>query len=237
MDVEVVGVASDGTEIVYAEEAVSTESVAAPTDLLRASENASRRARRKPKRAPPPRAPIVAAARGDSLGTTTGRLPNVRQVTRKPPPPDRQAHEPLPVARRSRSHRPPVATTPANAVSEYQRLVAVLRSGRHAAAIAGFRRFVARYPKSDYADNAQYWLGEAYYDQKKFADALREFQRVAVRFPNGNKVSDAILKTAFCQLNLGKKAGAIAALERLIAEFPDSRPATLARQKLGRLRE
>jgi tol-pal system protein YbgF len=137
---------------------------------------------------------------------------------------------------RRRSRRPPVASTSATAVAEYQRLVALLRSGDHGKAIAGFRRFVARYPRSDYADNAQYWLGEAFYDQKQFERALREFERVAERFPGGNKVADAILKAAFCRINLKDERAAIALLSRLVADFPDSRPADLARQKLERLR-
>jgi tol-pal system protein YbgF len=257
-EVEVVGVASDGTEIAYADDAILDESVAAPTDLLRASTEKPRaRPRDTPRRgAPPPleipddmigdraanqnRGAGLAATGvptggwGDTLGTTTGGVPTIGQVTRESPVPDRQAREPSLVTRRSR--RPPVASTSATAVAEYQRLVALLRSGDHGKAIAGFRRFVARYPRSDYADNAQYWLGEAFYDQKQFERALREFERVAERFPGGNKVADAILKAAFCRINLKDERAAIALLSRLVADFPDSRPADLARQKLERLR-
>lgn len=231
-EVEVVAVTGDGTEIVYVDEAAEDDSVAAPTDLLRDSRPAPRRT----PRLPPP-IELPASAAGDSLGTTRGRIPKVAQVTRAKPRPPAQAREPIAASPRPRRRRPPVATTPASAVAVYQRLVAKLRAGEHAAAIAGFRRFVARYPRSDYADNAQYWLGEAYYDQKKFTEAHREFLQVAERFPGGNKVSDALLKAAFCRVNLGQSASAIQLLERVIAEHPDSRPAQLARQKLERLRD
>lgn len=235
VEVEVVGVASDGTEIVYADEATESKSVAAPTDLLRASTEKPKPARKVARRVAPPPLELPPRATSDTLGTTTGRLPTVKQITRAPPKLDRQAREAGPS--RVRSRRPSVATTPATAIAEYQRLVALLRGGEHGAAITGFRRFVARYPKSDYADNAQYWLGEAYYDQKDFAAALREFERVAERYPRGNKVPAAILKAAFCRINLGQTRRAIALLERLIADYPDSRPAGLAREKLERLRE
>ena len=41
-------------------------------------------------------------------------------------------------------------------------------------ALTGFRKFLARYRTHGYADNAQYWIGECYYDLNQFHAAARE---------------------------------------------------------------
>lgn len=225
---EVVGVEADGTEIVYTGEAASDDSVAAPTALLREDEPAP--PRRRAAAPPPPVAlPADAGAATESLGTTR-RVPRVAEALGAAPP----VHARRSVPPRPRRRRAEAAPVSAPVIARYQRLVATLRAGHHAEAIAGLRAFLARYPKSDYADNAQYWLGEAYYDQKQFARARAEFGRVIQRFPDGNKVPDAMLKQAFCDLNLGHLETARGILERLVARYPDSRPADLARQKLDK---
>ena len=151
--------------------------------------------------------------------------------------------------RRARKKRPRGAPGPAAAEppvaarssvdprAAYKRHYKALRAGQHASAIEGFRAFVAEHPRHDYADNAQYWLGEAFYDQKQFAEALIEFEQVARRFPNGNKVPDAMLKAAFCEQNLGHADRARALLRRIVREHPKTNPAGLAADRLALLSE
>jgi TolA-binding protein len=78
----------------------------------------------------------------------------------------------------------------------YRRSYEALRQGQHDGAVDGFREFLRRYATHDLADNAQYWLGECYYDSKDFPAAVREFRRVVERFPHGNKVPDACSRSA-----------------------------------------
>jgi len=54
--------------------------------------------------------------------------------------------------------------------------------------------FLARYPKDELAANAQYWLGETYYGEKKWNDAIVEFQKVLKEYKGSDKVPDALLK-------------------------------------------
>ncbi len=56
-----------------------------------------------------------------------------------------------------------------------------------------------KFPQSDLADNAQYWIGECFYSQKKFQEAKEGFAAVAEHFPFGNKVPDALYKEASVQ--------------------------------------
>jgi tetratricopeptide (TPR) repeat protein len=54
-----------------------------------------------------------------------------------------------------------------------------------------------RHPDSEYAGNAQYWIGECYYTQRDYARALEAFNKVIERYPKGQKVPDALLKVGF----------------------------------------
>jgi len=54
--------------------------------------------------------------------------------------------------------------------------------------------FLARFPKDELAPNAQYWLGETYYAEKKWNDAIVEFQKVLKEYKGSDKVPDALLK-------------------------------------------
>ena len=48
--------------------------------------------------------------------------------------------------------------------------------------------------QATFLDNAQYWLGEAYYVNHDYTNALAAFQRVVDKYPQSRKVPDALLK-------------------------------------------
>jgi tol-pal system protein YbgF len=117
----------------------------------------------------------------------------------------------------------------------YRAALEHLRAGRHDQAVATFRAFVRQHPGHDYADNAQYWLGECFYDRKEFSMALREFRLVAQKFPHGNKVPDAQLKVAFSYLALGSARPARETLQEITRNFPRHPASGLATAKLAEL--
>jgi tol-pal system protein YbgF len=110
-----------------------------------------------------------------------------------------------------------------------------LRAGRHDAAERGFREFVRRFPHHDYADNAQYWLGECFYDQKRYDKAAPEFKSVVQRWPTGNKAPDAMLKLGFSLLALGDVDKGRQALRELPSAYPRTEAARLASERLAQL--
>ncbi|HEX4458304.1 MAG TPA: tol-pal system protein YbgF [Polyangia bacterium] len=110
-----------------------------------------------------------------------------------------------------------------------------LRAGHHDEAARQFRDFVKRYPRHDYADNAQYWLGEVYYDQKRFDEAAPEFRAVVQRWPTGNKAPDAMLKLGFTLAAEGKTTEARTILRELPSAYPHTEAARLAEERLTQL--
>ena len=86
------------------------------------------------------------------------------------------------------------------------------------------------------ADNAQYWLGEAYYVNKSFPEAQAAFQRVVDKYPQSRKRPDALLKIGFCQLRteaVGVRPRAT--LTQVVTQFPDTPAGHLAQQRLDKM--
>lgn len=103
-------------------------------------------------------------------------------------------------------------------------------AGRFEQAIQGFQTFMRLHASSDYAGNAQYWLGECYYSQEQYAQAVEAFQRTVESYPQGSKTPDALMKMASALNQLGQPGHAEEALQLLRSRYPDS-PA--ARRPLG----
>jgi tol-pal system protein YbgF len=131
----------------------------------------------------------------------------------------------------------PVAGTPGGVASggeqaAYAQAFDAIKSANYPAAIAGFQQFLADYPGSELTDNAQYWLGEAYYVTRDYQKAAGAFRSVS---PQSRKASDALLKLGYSQFELKQFAEARTTLTEVQQRFPDSDAARLAAERLQRL--
>ena len=118
----------------------------------------------------------------------------------------------------------------------YDRAFNLLKDGRYELAIASFKAYLETYPNADYADNAQYWLGEANYAQRRYDVALQEFNKVLDNYPKSSKRADAMLKMGFSYQELGKTEDAEAVLGNIITMFPDTTAARLAQKRIQDLK-
>jgi tol-pal system protein YbgF len=91
------------------------------------------------------------------------------------------------------------------------------------------------YSGSDLADNAQYWLGEAYYVTRDYEKASIAFRTVGQQWPDSRKAADALLKLGFSEFELKRYAQARAALNEVKTRFPESDAARLASERLQRI--
>jgi tol-pal system protein YbgF len=110
-----------------------------------------------------------------------------------------------------------------------------LKSADYPKAIAGLRSFVATYPDSPLASNAQYWLGEAYYVTHEYPSAIGAFQEVVTKWPDSRKAPDAMVKVGFTQSAMGKNGDARVTLENVAKRYPGTEAAQLATERLKRL--
>jgi len=95
-----------------------------------------------------------------------------------------------------------------------------------------FKRFLEVYPKSKYAENAHYWLGECYFAEKKFDEAILEFDEVIKNYPKGNKVPDALFRQGMAFLEMNDTTNAKLIFKEVIKRFPKSDQAKRASKKL-----
>lgn len=105
-------------------------------------------------------------------------------------------------------------------------------SGRYQTAILGFETFLQRFPNNSYASNAQFWLGDCYFNQQEYALAAQEFEKVLNNYTNAPKNPDALLKIAIAKLQLGKTQEARQVVDTLSRRYPKS-PATQKAQELA----
>ena len=163
-----------------------------------------------------------------------GRLQSleVAQAQAADPPPvaiaDLATEDPVPFV-----SRPPVLA--GSDQDNYQLAFDLLKNGRYVESAEAFDQFLAVFPSSPLADNAQYWLAETYYVQRQFTTALPTFQLVVDQYPDSTKLPDALLKIGFCNYELQQWNAARDALSRVAREFPDTTAARLATQRLERL--
>jgi tol-pal system protein YbgF len=220
----VVGVTEDGTEIVYEGDAAAGRPAAlaatAPGTAPGTPDDES----------PAPRRAQPAAAAPPTLAGVPAVTDRI-EVTRRVPPISARSATRQKTRDQTRDHDAP-GDRNGDAAAEYRVAVELVKAGKHDEALAALRAFIARYPRHDYADNAQYWLGEAYYAQRDYVRALTEFRAVIEVYPRGNKVPDALLKVGYCYQAMGQAEKAHAVLEQVVTRYPKSEPAALAAKRL-----
>ena len=108
-----------------------------------------------------------------------------------------------------------------------------LKAGSYSVAITGFKDFLSTYPSSALAENAQYWLGEAYYVTHDLDSASSAFKTVLQKYPDGRKTPDALLKLGYTQLEQKKVSDGRASLQQVVQKYPGTDAAKLAADRLA----
>lgn len=145
-----------------------------------------------------------------------------------PPPSPSRSASPIPPATAA-VPTPPVIADDARAQTA---ALALLKGGKLKDARRKFQELLRRFPTSRLADDAQYWIGETYYLEKRYDKAILEYDKVVINYAKGDKVPGALLKQGFAFLALGDKASAKQLLNQLVGEYPDSDEAKTARSRL-----
>ena len=194
---------------------------------------------------------------GGDLGRLEGRIDELRHRvevlvrtletgSRSSPPPSPPAGRPAEAARGSETPR--TGPGPVRPSDVYQTAYIDFTRGNYTLAIAAFEEFIKRFPDSELADNAQYWVGEAHFSLARelaakgqpavqaYERAAQEFRKVVINYPRGDKVPSALYKEALTLLELKQQALATARLQYLVDQFPQTEEAALARDRLASLR-
>jgi tol-pal system protein YbgF len=111
-----------------------------------------------------------------------------------------------------------------------------LLRGNYQLALQGFGQFMQQYPNSELTDNAQYWIGEVFYAQGRYSNAVEEFEKVLRNYQKGDKRASATLKIAFAYISMDENEQARLYLDEVIREYPESEEANRAKERLANLK-
>jgi tol-pal system protein YbgF len=114
----------------------------------------------------------------------------------------------------------------------YSEAYRTFKDGNYSVAREKFGEFLRSFSDTEYSDNAQFWIGECYYFEEKYEEAILEYEKVVQNYPDGNKVPNALLKQALSFLKLEDKSSSKLLLQRVIKEYPNTNAARIARSKL-----
>ncbi len=117
----------------------------------------------------------------------------------------------------------------------YNQALESFKNQKYDVARAQFQAFLKANPNDPYSDNAQFWIGETYYQEKNYKYAINEYVQVSDKYPKGNKVPAALYKIGLCFEQLKKIPEASAMYKQLVESFPDSEEAAKAKGQLEKL--
>ena len=134
---------------------------------------------------------------------------------------------------------PPAPIVPVSAGVSPQRMYDTAwvdyTSGQWALAIQGFEGYIKSFPRSELTDDAQFYIGQAYYANGEFKEAISAFGQVMAAYPDGDVVPEATYKRGLSLDRLGQTERARTSFELIIENYPESPMAPLAQQAVNRL--
>jgi len=110
-----------------------------------------------------------------------------------------------------------------------------ITGGNYDLARREFQDYLKYYGDTDLASNAQFYLGEIAYSQKKYDQAVTEYERVLTNYPKSFKLAPAHLKKGMALIELGQKTSGVRELRDVVKRFPGTEEERRARAKLKEL--
>ncbi len=102
-------------------------------------------------------------------------------------------------------------------------------------AVSEFENFLRTYPRSEQAGDAQYFIGECYYQQGMFKEAVAAYESGISTYPGSQRLPDMYFKRGMAFNALGLVDRARESWELVVKNFPNSDAGRLARQRLDQI--
>ncbi|MDO9413697.1 MAG: tol-pal system protein YbgF [Pseudolabrys sp.] len=115
-----------------------------------------------------------------------------------------------------------VATLPPSASpqDEYDLAYGYVLHKDYAQAEAAFRDFIKKYPNERLQPDAQYWLGESFYQRQRYRDAAESFLAVSTKHDKSGKAPDSLLRLGQSLAAMNQKEAACATLSEVGRKYP-----------------
>jgi tol-pal system protein YbgF len=115
-----------------------------------------------------------------------------------------------------------LATLPPSAKpqDEYDMAYGYVLHKDYGLATQAFRDFIRKHPDEKLIPDAQYWMGEALYQQQHYRDAAEAFLTVSTKYEHSGKAPDSLLRLGQSLAALNKKEAACATLAEVGRKYP-----------------
>jgi TolA-binding protein len=107
-------------------------------------------------------------------------------------------------------------------------------AGNYELAVGGYQEFLAKFPNDPRAAEAQLGIADAYYNQRKFEQAVLEYDLFLQNYPENDRTKSALYKKGLA-LAEHNPAEAIPVLQKVAKDYPNTVEATNASQKVREL--
>lgn len=108
-------------------------------------------------------------------------------------------------------------------------------TGKYDLAMQEFTDYLKYFGDTQFAPNAQFYVGDIYYRKQDYQDALQAFDAVLERWPDNNKTADAHYMKGKSLMELGKRDAAAREFRDVYSKYPDSPLAAQAKDQLKQL--
>jgi tol-pal system protein YbgF len=138
---------------------------------------------------------------------------------------------------------PPAVSAPAPVVSPttvsptrlYDMAWADYTAGNYDLAIEGFSSYVRSFPKSEFSDNAQYYIGQSHYLRGKFPEAVDAFNRLIATYPRSDVIGQAYFNRGRSFEEMKQPDRARESYDYVVKNLAETDAGRLAKQRLDAL--
>ncbi len=142
-----------------------------------------------------------------------------------PPPTGTNPAQPVPEAQTVPPSGVQAETTYTNAYRDY-------KAGKRDLAMQEFTDYLKWFGSTQFAPNAQYYVGDIYYQNKDYNNALQAFDAVLEHYSDNNKTADAHYMKGLSLLGLGRNDSAAREFRDVYTRYPDTDVAAQAKARL-----
>jgi tol-pal system protein YbgF len=107
--------------------------------------------------------------------------------------------------------------------------------GNFILAIDGFKIYLDNFAQSPFADNALYWIGECYFSQKEYEEAISRYNELILNYPLGDKVPAAYLHKGISLMELDRNEEALSVFKLMVSKYPLEEETKIAQEKIKEL--
>ena len=113
--------------------------------------------------------------------------------------------------------------------------MSLIKAGKRNQGRAMLRSYLAAHPDSKHKPEALYAIGQTYFDEAVYDNAILAYKDVAGDYPKHPQAPDAMLQIGRCYMQLADPSNAHFYLQALVDEYPSSAAARQAQTLLANL--